>query len=222
MKVKLIPTSTMAMNTLMNYDLETLIRAVEQKKKIQEHKGFEIPSEVWKEVMSYFHQPIDKYLEKLSLANLHKTLGAVYKIKMLPWTRDTKYSMEHRRNVVIKTIHKYHKRCDRVPKLKEYLGIDAVKPALPIIELNVGDLFEWKSRTCSNYVCVVKKVNNKTYGMEMYSYRIITKEEGLYHKQVMWEHSYGKKNLLKTDNCIRKVVSQDEGANTYVITDPYF
>ena len=208
------------MNTLMKYDLATLIRAVEEKKKIQDHKGFELPTEVWSEVMSYFHKPIDKYLQKLSLVNLHKTLGAVYRRKMVPWTKNTKYSLEKRREMVMGNIHKYHRTKQNSFKiLTNYIENEFENPKPVAKEYKVGDIFELNKRDYSvphsSLICFVKKVNEKSYRVEVYLSETIGSDYQSVMRRIKFNYLHEVKTIVKTSSNIKSAVVLERSGENY-------
>lgn len=208
------------MNTLMKYDLATLIRAVEEKKKIQDHKGFELPTEVWGEVMSYFQKPIDKYLEKLSLVNLHKTLGAVYRRKMVPWTKSTKYSLEKRREMVMGNIHKYHRTKQNGFKiLTNYIQREFEKPKPVAHEYKVGDIFELNKRDervpYSPLICFVEKVNVKSYRVGVYLSETINSDYQTVTRRINFDYLHEVKTIVKTSSNIKSAVVLERSGENY-------
>ena len=187
------------------YDVETLKNEIKRREKINAHRGFELPTDVRGEIMSYFHKPILSIIQPLPL----KQLIQVYR-NIFPLVPNTSYSkcsaipLDERKKWYVSRLIKKH----RVTPIDKQIRESIVEQSVGgLIDCNVDDIIEyeigWKV-----FTCIVKKVNAKTYGVEIQymthnRFRdtnvmsMIAKIDAIVYSQTLQYFVYERKNIKK-------------------------
>ena len=165
---------------LFKYDLETLKQEIARREKIQEHKGFYLPDDVWKNVFSYLSPSIGGLVDDLPLTQLRLLYQNLFN-RYFQRASNYKIPLDIRRSWHLKGIYKEHRQHNIkdliVEKLqiKQKKHVDAPHETYQPIECVVGDVFMytiqrsggcWKGGEVDEYYCIITKVNKKTYSVQ--------------------------------------------------------
>ena len=168
---------------LFKYDLEALKQEIARREKIQEHKGFYLPDDVWKNVLSYLSPSIGDLINDLPLTQLRLLYQNLFN-RYFKRASNYKVPLEIRRSWHLKGIYKEHRKHNIrdliVEKLqiKQKKHIDSYEQSYQPIECAVGDVFlytiqrsgrssRWsRDEEIDEYYCMITKVNKKTYSVQ--------------------------------------------------------
>lgn len=192
------------------YDIETLKNEIKRREKINAHRGFELPTAVWGEIMSYFHKPILSIIQPLPL----KQLIQVYR-NIFPLVPNTSYSkcsaipLDERKKWYVSKLMKKH----RITPIDKQIRESIIEQSIDrLIDCNVDDIIEYEIQW-KVFTCIVKKVNPKTYVVEIQymthnSWRdtnamsMIAKVEGIVYSQTL-QHFVPEKKIIKKSMVVR-------------------
>jgi hypothetical protein len=166
---------------LFKYDLEALKQEIARREKIQEHKGFLLPDDVWKNVFSYLSPSIGGLVDNLPLTQLRLLYQNLFN-RYFQRANNYKIPLEVRRSWHLKGIYKKHREDNIRDLIVEKLQIkqtkheDAIHQQYQPIECVVGDVFLYTIQRSGNtrhrdeeideYYCMITKVNKKTYSVQ--------------------------------------------------------